>query len=194
MTVPINLVGSRAHTRMILFWAIVALVVVCLDTSFARNIKSPSPTMADVMHFMNKFRQLPEYAQVKLTEAELHTKFRTWEVPSEFAKLRDKWVRIIGKNNWGYFHHYSRGILRFNEALRLIGGSEKEERREKNTLNMAIKEFEFIENSRTDSSFPLWSQLYMYKFRIYSQLGQYAMAQRAMQQAVALQKRRKSRR
>lgn len=149
--------------------------------------------MADVMEFMMRYSQLPEYAQVKLTEAELHTKFKTWEVPSQFAKLRDKWVKTIGEKNWTYFHHYSRGILRFKEALSIIGGSEEEEMRKNNILQISLEEFRFVENSETDSSFPLWPQLYLYESQIYSQLGQPAMAQRAMQMAARYQKKIKSR-
>lgn len=183
-----------AHTRMIIFWAIVSLVIVPLDTAFAENITGPSPTMADVMLYMTSHKDLPKYCQVKMTEVELSQKFRTRDVPAQFAKVRDKWVRIIGKNNWAHFHHYCFGIIKFNKALRMTGGSEKKERRKKGTLNWALAQFKYIENSTTDRSFPLWPQLFMYEYQIYSQLGEPANAQRALQRAAEHQKRRKSRR
>jgi hypothetical protein len=193
--VPTDLIGLNAHTRKILFWAIVTLAIVPLNTSLAQReiLKSIPPTMADVLFYMNKYRQLPEYSQVKLTENDLVIKFRTPELPVQFAKLRDKWASIIGKGNWIHFHHFSYGIMRFNDALSMTPTSEEAKMRRKAGFVWALAEFQYIENSSTDSSFPLWSQLYMYESQIYMQLGEYAMAQRAMQLAARYNKKASSR-
>lgn len=194
MRAPGNLVGLRAHMRIMMVGLTALVVAVAVASSFAQNgvIKPMTPTMADVMSFMYQYRQLPEYAQVKLTETHLFTKFNTSEVPSQFANLRDKWAGIIGKNNWIYFHHYCMGIVRFNEALIITGGSENEKRDRKYLLNWSLEEFKFVEKSRTDSSFPLWSQLYIYQFQIYSHLGQPVLAQQALQRSKAMADRQQS--
>lgn len=195
MMVPTKLIGWRARTRMRLFWAIVTLAVLPLDASLAQRelLKPIPPIMADVLFYMNKYKRLPEYSQVKLTEADLLIKFRTPELPAQFAKLRDKWASIIGKGNWIHFHHYSAGIVRLNDALSITPTSEEAKMRRKAGLVWALAEFQYIENSTTDSSFPLWSQLYTYESQIYMQLGEYVMAQRAMQLAARYKKEAPSR-
>ena len=193
MIVLIDMPGLRAHIKMIIVWTIVTLAIVPTDISFAKDARGPSPAMADVMFYMSSYKDLPVYCQVKMTEIKLSEKFKTRDVPAQFAKIRAKWSKAMGNSiNWNHFHHYCFGIIRLNEAQRMTGGSEEIKMRRKATLNSALEEFEYIRRSKTDGSFPLWSQLYMYESQIYTQLGQPAMAQRAMQQSVNLQKRRKS--
>jgi hypothetical protein len=176
---------------MKIFWVIVSLVIVHLSAPFAGDAADRSPTMADVMLLMTSHKDLPEYCQVMMTKVELFYKFKTRDVPAQFAKVRDKWIRTIGKNNWLHFHHYCFGIQKLNRFLRMT--EKPEEKRRKGMLGSALAEFEYM-RKRADRSFPLWPQLFMYESQIYFQLGQPVKAQRAMQQAVKYQKRRKSRR
>lgn len=176
---------------MIKFWAIVSLVIMHLSAPFAGYAAGPSPTMADVMLYMTSHKDLPEYCQVKMTEVELSHKFRTRDVPAQFAKVRDKWIWTIGKNNWVHFHHYCFGIQKLNRVPRTTGSYRGRSKKDI-LLESALGEFGYMRD-RVDRSFSLWPQLFMYESQIYLQLGQPAKAQRAMQQAVKFQKRRKSR-
>jgi hypothetical protein len=80
--------------------------------------------------------------------------------------------------------------MRTNQALR-----ETDEARKKGTLNWALQEFQFVKNRNLkayDPTFPFWPQLFIYESKIYMQLGQTAMALRALQQAAEFQKRSQS--
>lgn len=188
MIESINFIGPRSCAKRIILWMAISPGVVFLPTSYASDNPTKLPTMVDVAYFMNMYSELPEYAAVKLTTLRLREKYNTTEVPVQFAKLCDKWANLIGKNNWGYFHHYSRGIQRFQEAIRIIGSSEKEEISRKHKLDSALEEFIFIERSNTDGSFPFWPQLYIYKYKIYSKLNQPVMALKSLMKANELQK------
>jgi len=153
--------------------------------------------MADMVLYMNSLKDLPDYCKCRLAETKFREDFRNihnpkqidW--PAQFAKVHDRWTRIIGEKNWRHIHHYCFGIQKLNRSLRMTKKSNELGR--KGTLGSALEEFEYM-RTRADRSFPLWPQLLMYESQIYLQLGQPVKAQRAMQQAVEHQKRRKSRR
>jgi len=180
---------------MRIFWAIVSLVIVHLSAPFAG-----AAAMADMelyMNFHEKVKDLPDYCKCRLAETKFREEFRNkhrpaqidW--PAQFAKVHKRWARTIGEKNWRHIHHYCFGIQKLNRSLRMTEKSE--ELRRKGTLKSALEEFEYM-RTRADRSFPLWPQLLMYESQIYFQLGQPVKAQRAMQQAIELQKRPKSRR
>lgn len=179
---------------MIIFWAIVSLMIVHLSAPSAGDAADRSATMVDMLLYMNSHKDLPDYCQCRLAEAKFREEFRNkhrpqidW--PAQFAKVRDRWVRLFGKN-WRHIHHYCFGIQKLNRSLRMTEKSE--ELRRKGTLKSALEEFEYMRRGAYPS-FPLWPQLFMYESQIYLQLGQPVKAQRAMQQAIELQKRPKSR-
>jgi hypothetical protein len=168
-----------------------------LQASPVAEAVSPQTTSADILRYMvsdEGVRRLPQYCQCKLAEATFRQRFTSHgkeEWPAEFDILRKKYIPIIGIENWLYFHHYCSGMMRLNEALEMPIGSTEQERREA-TLVWALREFEFMEDRANERSFPLWAQLFMYKFRIYMLLNQPANAQKALLKAVELQKKRKS--
>lgn len=179
---------------MITFWAIVSLVIVHLSAPFAGDAAT---TMADIELYMNSLKGLPDYCQCRLAEAkfreEFMNKYRPAQIdwPAQFAKVRDRWAKPFGKN-WNHIHHYCFGIQKLNRVPRTTGSYGGRSKKDI-LLEAALEEFEYMRR-RADRSFPLWSQLFMYEYQIYFQLGEPAKAQRAMQQAVKYQKRRKSRR
>lgn len=144
--------------------------------------------MREVAVIMSEWADLPEYCQVRLAEREMVNTEK--KMPAAFVALRDKWLKRFG-NNWKSFHHYCWGIKRMNQALLITEKSQENQRKE--TFKAALAEFRFMKN-RSDRSFPLGPQLFMYESQIYLELGQPAMAYRSMQYAVQLQKRLKSRR
>ena len=186
-----------AHTRLIIFWAVLSLVVVHLSAPSAGDTAERSATMVDIVLYMNSLKCLPDYCRCRLAITKFREEFRNkhkpaqidW--PAQFAKACKKWVRIIGGKNWRHLHHYSFGIQKLNLALRMTERSNKEvELRRKGTLKGALEEFEYMRRGATPT-FPLWSQLFMYESQIYFQLGQPVKAQRAMQQGAKYQKRHK---
>jgi len=174
-------------------WVVIVLILLRVSPASAENTTQRPATMGDIVLYMNENKNLPEYCQCRLAEAVFREQFRNTEQPNQmdwpvpFANLLAKWNKIIGANNWVHLHHYCFGIRSFNQSLSMFSESEKERITKSETLKEALGGFKYMEE-RADSTFPLWSQLYLYEFRVYSQLGQPLMAQRALQRAAQSQK------
>jgi hypothetical protein len=182
---------------MILLGMFAGLMILHVSVAFAAAASPQSATMLDILVFMNSHKDLPEYCQCRMAEAEFRDQFRNdWKPaqvdwPPQFAMLRAKWTKQFGAS-WGDLHHYCFGIMRLNTAMGLTGKSEEVEMRKKGTLTWALQEFRYIEGSASGGSFPLWPQLFMYEYQVYSRLGQPVKAQRALQRAAQYRKKPES--
>jgi hypothetical protein len=172
-----------------LCWNICLLLILFMNTAFAQSGTNADASMVEIIRYMNSLKNVPEYCKCRVAEGEFRQQFIDgW--PPQFAALINKWSRVFG-DSYGYLHHYCFGLMRMNDLAVMqpsLQNQEEYEIKRKATLKSALEEFEFVRHSAPEASFPLWTQLFTYEFKIYIQLDQPTKARWALQEAAARQK------
>ena len=186
-----NAIESRKSTMLGFVKRIPRIVVwimlVYMFTILFGNTAVIAGKEADIVASMNKRSYMPKYCQCRLTEADLRKKIGgKW--PIQFQKMRDKYVKIFGKS-YTYLHHYCFGLKYLHNASQIDFISHKKDWTR--ALQLAIGEFQFVENSMGYPSFPLKAQLHRYKAQAHNMLGEYQKAHRENAIAAKYLKKRK---
>ncbi len=148
---------------------------------------SSSEAASDVeiqLYISQELNNIPNYCQIRLAEVYFEKEYSNrknipW--PPYFQKSLNKWENAIGKKNWGYFHHYCFGVIDIQNYMAM--DSDQKLRYKHQQMKRALGQFEFMRNANT-VNFPLWYQLYIYEFYIYSELGDIGNAQRALKESL----------
>ena len=157
----------------------------------ARNVREKAIRIAELKRTMAKFANLPEYCMVRLSERE-YVSVRTVPVPVELLPHVKKWSGIVGGRNWKSFHHYCWGLDRFNNGKMMFALGEKKANERKVMLELALREFGFVENRIDPKTFPFYEQMLYYVFQIHMDLGQWGLAARAQAKIKAIENQKQS--
>lgn len=168
-------------TLVFILRAIIFITIIALFTH-EHNRPVYALSDAEIISYMSKLTNVPTFCQYRMAETTFRNDAdggRSW--PPLFTKERNKWMNIVGVQNWTYVHHYCFGVREYNEYSAMDYNNRSKHKKHK--MTRALEEFEFMRKAQI-SNFPFMHELFRYESLIYAELGNFEKSQWAFKQSL----------
>ena len=162
-------------------WVVVLVVLASVGPAGAVETASPG----EVAPIMSRYRDLPQYCQVRLTKRDVQREMGK-ALPPEFGDLWDRWERVLGPGSL-YVHHYCWGLQRLKEALQMPDVTKQDRMLRRSRFQQAVKEMAFT-LARVDGSFPLLPEILVNQAKAYVELGEVDQAVKNLLRAISVKR------
>jgi len=135
----------------------------------------------------DEYPYLPGYCAVKREEMLLKHEGRA--LPPKLARVRQAWVKKLGRTSWVWLHHYCAGINRIKRFERSkaygVGGTLTMTKKQRETLLCALREFKMIEGPYSKARSPLYTRTIISHAKALRLLGRTREAMSKLSEGIA---------